>query len=74
MTTIALFGTSADPPTLGHQALLEGLLDHHDRVVTWASDNPGKCHGLPLQQRQRLLRTLVTSLADPRLSLSLIHI
>ena len=68
MTTIALFGTSADPPTLGHQALLEGLLDHHDRVVTWASDNPGKCHGLPLQQRQRLLRTLVTSLADPRLS------
>ena len=35
--TIALFGTSADPPSTGHRALLEGLLDHYPQVVTWAS-------------------------------------
>ncbi|MEB3324297.1 MAG: nicotinic acid mononucleotide adenylyltransferase, partial [Cyanobacteriota bacterium] len=28
MKRIALFGTSADPPTTGHQALLRGLLEH----------------------------------------------
>ena len=49
--TIALLGTSADPPTRGHQALLEQLLEHHGQVVTWASDNPGKCHALPLADR-----------------------
>ncbi len=38
--TIALFGTSADPPTCGHQALLEGLVAMFPKVATWASDNP----------------------------------
>lgn len=69
MTSIALLGTSADPPTCGHQALLEQLLDHHDRVVTWASDNPGKQHALPLEQRCCLLQTLVQAIGHPRLSL-----
>ena len=68
MTTVALLGTSADPPTCGHQALLEQLLDHHDRVVTWASDNPGKRHALPLAQRCSLLKTLVQAIDNPRLS------
>ncbi|MEB3235493.1 MAG: adenylyltransferase/cytidyltransferase family protein, partial [Cyanobacteriota bacterium] len=64
---LALFGTSADPPTLGHQALLEQLLLHYPRVVTWASDNPQKAHGAPLQQRAALLAALVQSLDNPRL-------
>ena len=67
--SIALLGTSADPPTRGHQALLEQLLEHHDLVVTWASDNPGKCHALPLAERCRLLDTLVLAIANPRLKL-----
>tara|TARA_Y100000589_G_scaffold256863_1_gene246067 strand:+ start:688 stop:1278 length:591 start_codon:yes stop_codon:yes gene_type:complete len=70
VSEIALLGTSADPPTLGHQALLEGLLLHFGQVATWASDNPTKRHGADLDQRCQLLRTLVESIADPRLQLA----
>jgi nicotinate-nucleotide adenylyltransferase len=66
---IALFGTSADPPTLGHRSLLEGLLALYPQVVTWASDNPLKHHGASLEQRAALLQTLVAAIGDPRLSL-----
>ena len=66
---IALFGTSADPPTLGHRSLLEGLLALYPQVVTWASDNPHKCHGATLAQRTALLQTLVAAIDNPRLSL-----
>ena len=69
MSSVALLGTSADPPTCGHQALLEQLLQHHDRVVTWASDNPGKAHSLALADRCKLLQTLVTTIDSPRLTL-----
>ena len=62
---IALFGTSADPPTLGHQALLTGLLRRFPRVATWASDNPMKEHGAPLPERAALLAALVAALNDP---------
>ncbi|MDA0716979.1 MAG: nicotinate-nucleotide adenylyltransferase [Cyanobacteria bacterium] len=65
---VALFGTSADPPTRGHQALLEGLLRLYPQVATWASDNPQKHHGAPLEQRANLLGHLVTAIGDPRLS------
>jgi nicotinate-nucleotide adenylyltransferase len=64
---LALFGTSADPPTLGHQVLLEGLLERFPRVVTWASDNPMKRHGAPLALRSELLAALVRQIANPRL-------
>ncbi len=66
---VALFGTSADPPSLGHRALLEGLLAHYPRVVTWASSNPFKQHGAPLELRAALLQALVEQLANPRLRL-----
>ena len=66
---IALLGTSADPPTVGHQALLEGLLTQFDRVATWASDNPMKRHDADLEQRCDLLKTLVEFIASPRLQL-----
>ena len=67
---IALLGTSADPPTMGHQALLEGLLQHFAKVATWASDNPMKSHNADLDQRCDLLKTLVESIANPRLQLA----
>lgn len=67
---VALLGTSADPPTCGHQALLEGLLDHFPRVVTWASDNPIKEHGAPLATRAALLQALVRAIDNPRLELA----
>jgi len=67
--SVALLGTSADPPSCGHQALLEGLLNHFPRVATWASDNPRKRHGARLEQRAALLAVLVRAIGDPRLEL-----
>jgi nicotinate-nucleotide adenylyltransferase len=65
--TVALLGTSADPPTEGHRALLEGLAEHYGQVATWASDNPFKQHGAPLELRARLLGALVQAIGDPRI-------
>ena len=67
--TIALLGTSADPPTLGHQSLLVGLLDHFQRVATWASNNPMKRHDACLELRSELLQALVMAIDNPRLSI-----
>ena len=67
MDPIALLGTSADPPTCGHQALLEGLLKLYPRVATWASDNPKKQHGAPLPLRAQLLQALVGQINHPGL-------
>ena len=67
MPQIALFGTSADPPTRGHKALMEELLLLYPRVATWASDNPKKQHGAPLALRAQLLQALVKQIQDPRL-------
>ena len=69
LTRIALLGTSADPPTCGHQVLLEGLLNRYGRVVTWASDNPKKQHGASLDLRCTLLKTLVDQINHDRLEL-----
>ncbi|MFM9047872.1 MAG: nicotinate-nucleotide adenylyltransferase [Cyanobium sp.] len=69
MSRFALFGTSADPPTLGHMALLLGLLEHFPLVATWASDNPMKPRQAPLEVRVALLGALVEAIADPRLEL-----
>jgi len=67
--TIALFGTSADPPTCGHQSLLEGLLTLFPKVITWASDNPMKQYGASLAKRQDLLKALVKAIENPNLEL-----
>ena len=66
---IALLGTSADPPTYGHQALLTGLLTIFPKVVTWASDNPTKSHVESLRNRHALLNALVNAIAHPHLQL-----
>ena len=64
---IALFGTSADPPTKGHQCLLEGLLGIFPTVATWASNNPMKSHFIGLEERKKLLETLVQSINNEKL-------
>ncbi len=69
INTIALFGTSADPPTLGHQALLNELIKIFPKVITWASDNPDKKHHIPLLKRTELLRILVERISHPKLEL-----
>ena len=61
---LALFGTSADPPTVGHRAVLAGLMQLYPRVCTWASDNPFKQHGAPLAVRAALLGAVVDSLSE----------
>jgi len=67
--SIALFGTSADPPTLGHQALLRELTKIFPKVITWASNNPDKKHQIPLLKRTQLLRLLVQKISHPKLEL-----
>jgi len=69
INTIALFGTSADPPTLGHQALLNELIKIFPKVITWASDNPDKKHHIPLLKRTELLKILVEKISHPKLEL-----
>ena len=64
--SIALFGTSADPPTLGHEALLNELTKIFPKVITWASDNPDKKHQIPLLKRTQLLRILVKKISHPK--------
>ena len=59
MTKIALFGTSADPPTAGHQTILRWLSEYYDLVVVWASDNPFKEHQTTLEDRSQMLRLAV---------------
>ena len=66
---IALLGTSADPPTLGHEALLKGLLSKYPKVATWASNNPQKKHEECLTKRSELLNILVKSIDNPNLEL-----
>ncbi len=62
MEKIALFGTSADPPTVGHQSILRWLSEHYNRVVVWASDNPFKQHQTPLNERNEMLQLAITDL------------
>lgn len=59
MKRIALFGTSADPPTAGHQSILCWLSKRYDWVAVWAADNPFKAHQTPLQHRAAMLRLLI---------------
>jgi nicotinate-nucleotide adenylyltransferase len=59
---IALFGTSADPPTLGHQSILEWLSQHFDLCVVWVSNNPFKSHQADLEQRLHMMQVAIASM------------
>ena len=64
---IALFGTSADPPTIAHQEIISWLASQfvdaaspqENRVAVWAADNPFKIHGASLEQRSQMLELLI---------------
>jgi nicotinate-nucleotide adenylyltransferase len=62
MHHIALFGTSADPPTKAHQEILAWLSAQFDWVAVWAADNPFKGHQTPLDHRMTMLNLLINDL------------
>jgi nicotinate-nucleotide adenylyltransferase len=71
MKKIALFGTSADPPTAGHQIILRWLSDRYDWVAVWAADNPFKSHQTLLEHRAAMLRLLIADIEAPRQNIAL---
>lgn len=66
MRRIALFGTSADPPTSGHQFIIGWLSERYDWVAVWAANNPFKSHQTPLEHRGAMLRLLIEDIDPPR--------
>ena len=64
---IALFGTSADPPTIGHKKILEELCNFYSCIITYASDNPKKNHKENIFFRNLLLKTLITDINNPKI-------
>ena len=64
---IALFGTSADPPTIGHKKILEELSNIYSCIVTYASDNPKKQHKENFFFRNLLLKTLIRDINNPKI-------
>ena len=48
---------------------MQGLSTLFPKVITWASDNPDKTHGISLRKRSQLLRTLVKEISLPQLKL-----
>jgi nicotinate-nucleotide adenylyltransferase len=68
---IALFGTSADPPTAGHQKILKWLSESYDWVAVWAADNPFKSQQTPLPHRAAMLQLLITDINTPRQNITL---
>ena len=64
---IALFGTSADPPTIGHKKILEELSNFYSCIITYASDNPKKKHKENILFRKLLLKTLIKDINNPKI-------
>ena len=62
---IALFGTSADPPSIGHQQILQWLDLHYDRVWVWVSDNPFKTHQASLSDRLKMMELTIAAIQPP---------
>ncbi len=61
---VALFGTSADPPHVGHQSILSWLAHEFDQVAVWAAENPYKHKQSPLGDRAQMLRLLIDTLPE----------
>ena len=64
---IALFGTSADPPTIGHKKILEELSKIYCLTITYASNNPQKRHKEDISIRSLLLNTLIRDIGNPKI-------
>ena len=65
--SIALFGTSADPPTIGHKKILEELSKIYAFTIGYVSNNPNKNHIEDISIRSHLLRTLIEDLDNPKI-------
>ena len=63
----ALFGTSADPPTKGHEIIIRELAKKYDLVIAYASNNPSKRHQENLFNRSLLLKTLIDSINNSKI-------
>jgi len=64
---IALFGTSADPPTIGHKKILEELSKIYAITISYVSNNPSKIHKEDISIRSHLLKTLIDNLDNPKI-------
>ena len=64
---VALFGTSADPPTIGHKKIIEELSKIYNLVISYASNNPSKAHAENLNFRSLLLKTLIKDFDNPKI-------
>ena len=64
---IALFGTSADPPTIGHKKILEELSKIYSFTISYVSNNPNKNHKEEISIRSHLLKTLIEDLNNPKI-------
>jgi len=65
--SIALFGTSADPPTIGHKKILEELSKIYATTIGYVSNNPNKNHKEDISIRSHLLKTLIEDLDNPKI-------
>ena len=65
--SIALFGTSADPPTIGHKKILEELSKIYAFTISYVSNNPTKKHIEDISIRSHLLKTLIKDLDNPKI-------
>jgi nicotinate-nucleotide adenylyltransferase len=66
---IALFGTSADPPSVGHRSILQGLSQHYDRCLVWVANNPFKQHQATLAQREAMMELVIRDINAPNIEL-----
>ena len=67
LKSVALFGTSADPPTIGHKKILEELSKIYDFTISYVSNNPNKKHKEDISVRSNLLKTLIEDLDNPKI-------
>ena len=65
--SIALFGTSADPPTIGHEKILQELSKIYSFTISYVSNNPNKKHQEDISIRSHLLKTLIEDLDNPKI-------
>ena len=65
--SIALFGTSADPPTIGHKTILEELSKIYALTISYVSNNPKKKHIEDISIRSNLLKTLIEDIDNPKI-------
>ena len=65
--SIALFGTSADPPTIGHKKILEELSRIYAFTISYVSNNPKKKHIEDISIRSHLLKTLIEDLDNSKI-------